>query len=102
MQNNLRNVVRLCNTENTIRKGNKMTTTTQTYSFKEYIENLGGLAPYSFLCDCKACKNKQMVKVAKESAPQLLEMMGLPDEMTPQDLEIAHHLIVQELGKDKI
>jgi len=78
-----------------------MTTTTQTFSFKEYIENLGGIAPYSFLCECKACKNKQMVKVDKASAPELLKMMDLPDEMTPKDLEIAHHLVVQELGKDK-
>jgi len=75
---------------------------TNTFSFSKYIEQLGGIAPYSFLCECKACKNKQMVKVDKASAPKLLQMMDLPDEMTPKDLEIAHHLVVQELGKDKV
>ena len=72
-----------------------------TFSFKEYIEQLGGLAPYSFLCECKSCKPKGMVKVAKASAPALLAEMGISDMMTEKDLEIAHHLVVKEFGDMK-
>lgn len=68
------------------------------FSFKEYIEQLGGLAPYSFLCECKSCKPKGMVKVAKSSASALLTEMGISDMMTKEDLEIAHHLVVKEFG----
>lgn len=71
------------------------------FSFDNYIKELGGLAPYSFLCDCKQCRGKKMVKVQKSEASQFISQLGYSDEMTSDEFNAMHHNIMQQFGASK-
>jgi len=85
----------------TTRKGKKMKTATKS-SFTEFITNDEGRNPiYSFMCNCKDCKNIHMVKVNKHEAPAIAQHFGFPDEMTLAEFDNLHHTMVQKLGNKK-
>ena len=72
-------------------------------SFSEFIQNDQGRNPiYSFMCDCKECKDIQMVKVQKNEAPAIAQHFGFPDEMTLSEFDNLHHTMVQKLGQKKL
>ena len=83
----------------TDRKGKQMNTTV--FSFSNYINELGGLAPYTFLCECKACNSKRMVKVQKNEASQFVTKLGYSDELTKEEFDQMHHNIMQQFGENK-
>jgi len=71
------------------------------FSFSKYINQLGGISPYSFMCECRECENKTSVQVWKDEASLIANKLGFNDQMTKRDFERLHHTIVNRFGKDK-
>ena len=72
-----------------------------TYSLKAHLEQLSDNNPnhiYTMICECKACADKNWVKVKTAQIPAVATKLGYSDMMTKADFDTMIHKIVQKAG----
>lgn len=72
-----------------------------TYSLKAHLEQLSDNNPnhiYTMICECKACADKNWVKVKTVHIPDVARLLGYDDMITKAQFDTLVHKIVQKAG----